>query len=502
VNAVLAIDQGTTGTTCLVIDGRGKVRGRGYSEFTQHYPRPGQVEHDPEEIWEVTLEVAREAIEAAQTSDRGHEPSLPLAIGITNQRETVVLWNRKTGKPLHNAIVWQDRRTAARCRELKASGVEPDVRERTGLVFDPYFSASKIAWLLHKIPNGHARAAAGELAVGTIDSWLIWKLTGGQVHATDPTNASRTMLYNIHKQDWDDTLLDMFGVPSALLPEVRFSSGQFGMTDPDLFGAPIPITGVAGDQQAALYGQGCWSSGMAKNTYGTGAFLLLHTGSAPVASSHGLLTTVACGANGDPAYALEGSVFIAGAAVQWLRDELKVIRRAEETDALARSLDSNDGVYFVPAFVGLGAPYWDAEARGMLVGLTRGSGRAHVARAALEAMAYGTHEVMQAMVADAGIYVRELTVDGGASENDWMMQFQADIAEVPVRRPQMLETTALGAAGLAGLGVGLWHDPHDFLLARPEPTSFKPDMKHSVRNRNLAGWRRAVAAARFWSQQK
>jgi glycerol kinase len=373
------------------------------------------------------------------------------------------------------------------------------VRECTGLLLDPYFSATKLAWILDRIPDGRARAAAGKLAAGTIDTWLIWKLTGGRVHATDPTNASRTLLYNLHKHDWDDDMLEIFGVPRNVLPEVRFSSGDFGVTDADLFGGEVPITGVAGDQQAALFGQGCWTAGMAKNTYGTGAFLLLHTGNEPVVSSHGLLTTVACGANGDPAYALEGSVFIAGAAVQWLRDGLGIIRRADETAALAGELESNDGVYFVPAFVGLGAPHWDAEARGTIVGLTRGSGRAHLARAALEAMAYGTLDVLEAMIADSGVGLRELAVDGGASANDWLMQFQADVLKVPVQRPQMIETTALGAAGLAGLGAGLWTDAYEFLEARETPTRFKPNMREQKRLESISGWQRAVAAARAWS---
>jgi len=366
-------------------------------------------------------------------------------------------------------------------------------------LLDPYFSATKIAWILDRVGGARARANAGQLAAGTIDTWLIWQLTGGRVHATDPTNASRTLLYNIRKQEWDDHLLELFGVPRNMLPEVRFSSGNFGVTERALFDAEIPITGVAGDQQAALFGQGCWSAGMAKNTYGTGAFLLLHTGYERVASTNGLLTTVACGANGDPAYALEGSIFIAGAAVQWLRDGLGVIQRAEETAAIARALTANDGVYFVPAFVGLGAPHWDAEARGTIVGLTRGSTRAHLVRAALEAMAYGTYDVLQAMVADSGVGLRELAVDGGAATNDWLMQFQADIVAVPVQRPKMVETTALGAAGLAGLGAGVWSNAFEFLEARAEPTRFTPNMHADARADLLAGWQRAVSATLAWS---
>ncbi|HEY8470140.1 MAG TPA: glycerol kinase GlpK [Longimicrobiales bacterium] len=488
-SAILAIDQGTTGTTCLVLGRDGRVLGRAYAEITQHYPQPGWVEHDPEEIWAVTLRTAREAVAAAGVT--------PAAIGITNQRETVVVWDRATGAPVGRAIVWQDRRTAPLCRELREGGREPWIRERTGLVLDPYFSATKLAWLLEHVPELRRRAEAGDLAAGTIDSWLIWKLTGGRVHATDPTNASRTLLFAIDRLEWDDELLALFGVPRALLPEVRPSGGSFGETGPALFGAAIPIAGVAGDQQAALFGQGCWAPGLAKNTYGTGAFLLLHTGQTRVGSRRGLLTTVACGPRGEPAYALEGAIFIAGAAIQWLRDGLGIIARAAETEALARSLESNDGVYFVPAFVGLGAPHWDAEARGTIVGLTRGVGRAHLARAALEAMAYSTHDVLDAMVADSGVDARELAVDGGAAQNDWLMQFQADVLGIPVLRPRLVETTALGAAGLAGLAAGVWPDAETFLASRGgEPARFTPAMAPAARAALLAGWRRALEATR------
>ncbi len=489
--SVLAIDQGTTGTTCLVINERGSVVARAYSEFTQHFPQAGRVEHDAAEIWEVTLRTAREALGAAE-----QEPS---AIGITNQRETTVLWDRATGEPVHRAIVWQDRRTSARCRELKEAGREAWVRARTGLVLDPYFSATKLEWLLREVPGLRERAEAGELAAGTIDSWLVWKLTGGRAHATDPTNASRTLLYDIDRLDWDDELLDLFGVPRAVLPEVRPSSGDFGETEPALFGRAIPVAGVAGDQQAALFGQGCWAPGLAKNTYGTGAFLLLHTGAERIGSQRGLLTTVACDATGRPAYALEGSIFIAGAAVQWLRDALGIIAQAPESEQLARRLESNDGVYFVPAFVGLGAPHWDPEARGTIVGLTRGTGRAHLARAALEAMAYATRDVLEAMEADSGVAAKDLAVDGGAAQNDWLMQFQADVLGVPVRRPAMVETTALGAAGLAGLAVGVWPDAEAFRGAQPDPAFFEPAMAPSAREALVVGWQRAIAAARAWS---
>jgi glycerol kinase len=494
--AILAIDQGTTGTTCLVIDESAQIIGRAYSEFTQYYPQPGWVEHDPIEIWDVTLRVARDAVGAASRD----QPEVQIAgIGITNQRETVVVWDRKTGMPVQRAIVWQDRRTADMCRKLKAEGREEWVRERTGLVLDPYFSGTKISWILDFIPDGRTRAAAGELAAGTIDCWLVWQLTGGRVHATDPTNAARTLLYNIDTLDWDDELCNLFGVPHALLPDVKPSSGAFGETDAALFGTPISVAGIAGDQQAALFGQGCTEAGQGKNTYGTGAFLLLNTGEERVASEHGLLTTVACGPRGEPRYALEGSIFIAGAAVQWLRDELSIITQAAETEELARGLASNDGVYFVPAFVGLGAPHWDPEARGMIVGLTRGSTRAHLARAALESMAYATHDVLNAMTSDSGMKPSELAVDGGAVANDWLMQFQADVLDIPIVRPKLVECTAFGAAGLAGIAVGIWQDATEFLAVREEPARFDPTMSAEERERLLGGWRRAVHAAIEWA---
>ena len=492
---ILAIDQGTTGTTCLLIDADGRVRGRGYREFNQYFPRPGWVEHDPEEIWKVTREVAHEAVRAAGLTLDG-----VTGIGITNQRETVVLWDRETGTAVHRALVWQDRRTADVCLRMKQEGHEPEIRSRTGLVIDPYFSATKVAWLLDQDPALRRRAEAGELAAGTIDSWLVWKLTGGRVHLTDHTNASRTLLYNLDSGGWDPVLLDRFGVPAVLLPEIRASSEVYGTTAGDGFGAEVPIAGIAGDQQAALFGQGCWSAGLAKNTYGTGAFLLLHTGSDRVESRHGLLTTAACGPRGERAFALEGAIFVAGAAVQWLRDQVGVIAAADETEALARSLDTNDGVYFVPAFTGLGAPQWEPRARGTLVGLTRGTGRAHVARAALEAMAYSTLDVARAMQADGGVEMRELRVDGGASANDWLMQFQADVLEVPVRRPAMVETTAFGAAGLAGLALGFWRSPDEYLGAREEESVFHPAADAATRQGWLRGWNRALVAARAWAE--
>jgi glycerol kinase len=494
--AILAIDQGTTGTTCLVLNERSEVVGRAYSEFTQHYPQPGWVEHDAAEIWEVTRRVAREALDAARSAHRNVELA---AAGITNQRETVLLWDRETGEPVHRAIVWQDRRTAGRCRELREEGREAWVRERTGLVIDPYFSGTKLEWLLQRVPGLRSRAEAGELAAGTIDSWLVWKLTGGAAHVTDPTNASRTLLYDIGRLDWDDELLDLFGVPRALLPRVGRSAEVYGESTAGSLGMAIPIAGIAGDQQAALFGQGCVTAGLAKNTYGTGAFLLLNTGSERVVSRSGLLTTVACGPAGEPAYALEGSIFVAGAAVQWLRDAVGIIGDAESTGELAASLESNDGVYLVPAFVGLGAPHWNAEARGTLVGLTRGTGRAHLVRAALEAMAYATHDVLRAMESDSGIPASELGVDGGASRNDWLMQFQADIIGLPVRRPALVETTALGAAGLAGIATGVWRDADHFLGERAPPHRFAPAMEAADRRQLLAGWERAVSTALHWA---
>ncbi len=501
--AVLALDQGTTGSTALVIAEDGSVLGKGYSEFEQHFPKPGWVEHDAQEIGEVTVRVAREALSAAgamQGASASARPQVRVeAIGITNQRETVVLWDRESGEPVHRAIVWQDRRTAGLCAELKSAGHEPLVRRRTGLVLDPYFTGTKIAWLLESRPDLRARAESGELACGTIDAWLVHVLTGGAVHATDPTNASRTLLYDLESGGWEDELLSLFGVPAALLPEIRPSSGDFGVAHASVLGIDAPIAGVAGDQQAALFGQGCWQPGLAKNTYGTGAFLLMHTGDELHRSTHGLLTTVACGPSGEPAFALEGSVFIAGAAIQWLRDGLGLLDSAVESEAMARSLDSNEGVYLVPAFVGLGAPHWDPQARGSIFGLTRGTGRAHLVRAALEAMAYGTAEVLAAMEADSGLHTEELRVDGGVAENDWLMAFQAGILGVNVRRPALVQTTALGAAGLAGLRTGVWRGAQEFLSALGEARIFQPELGKNEAAELMAGWRRAVSATRSFS---
>lgn len=495
---VLTIDQGTTGSTALVIDGKGSVVARAYSEFTQHFPKPGWVEHDAEEIWDVSLKVMRAALRKAKVKPEG-----VAAIGITNQRETTVVWDRKTGRPIHKAIVWQDRRTAPRCDELKEQGATELVRDRTGLVVDSYFSGTKVEWILDKVRGARAKAEAGRLAFGTIDSWLVWKLSGGAAHATDYTNASRTLLYDIHRRTWDDDLLKLLNVPAALLPEVKPSSGEFCTTAPGLFGkAEIPVTGIAGDQQAALFGQLCVRPGMVKNTYGTGCFVLMPVGDTPVTSSSGLVTTLGCGPAGEPLYVLEGSIFVGGAAIQWLRDGLGLIKKASETQALAEALKGNDGVYLVPAFVGLGAPYWDAEARGAIVGLTRGNTRAHIVRAALEGIAYQSRDVIEAMIDDMRAATRdpnaqlgELRVDGGAAANDFLMQFQANQLGVPVNRPKVVETTALGAAYLAGLAVGLW-TPANLEKKRARDRVFRPRGKADERDRLYEGWKAAVRQVR------
>ncbi len=487
---VLAIDQGTTGTTALVIAADGHIAGRGYREITQHYPQPGWVEHDAEEILERTLLAARDAIAVS-----GVRPDV---VGITNQRETIVLWHRDTGKPLARAIVWQDRRTTERCEQLK--GRRSFIAERTGLRPDPYFSATKIEWLLKK-PEIAFVARNGRLLAGTIDTWLIWKLTGGRMHATDPTNASRTLLFDINRLRWSKELCDLFKIPIEILPEVRPSAGDFGRTVTSFFGKSLPITGVAGDQQAALFGQGCWGAGQAKNTYGTGAFLLLNTGNKLPRSGEGLLSTVACDEKGGAAYALEASIFVAGAAIQWLRDGLGVLYNASESERLARSLDSNDGVYFVPALVGLGAPNWEPKARGTIFGMTRGTDRAHLARAALEAMAYGSAEMLVVMARRARVSFESLRVDGGASANNWLLQFQADILGIPVERPDMIETTALGAAGLAGIAGGVWRDAREFIGTR-QFTRFTPARSKESADELMAGWQRAVRATLFWARDK
>jgi glycerol kinase len=485
---VLAIDQGTTGTTALLVDRAGAVRGRGYAELPQHFPHPGWVEHDGVEIWESVLVAVHRCLRA------GRLPASRIrAIGITNQRETALVWDRLRGRPVGRAIVWQDRRSAAICAALRRKGLEPQFRKRTGLVLDPYFSGTKLTWLLRERRALRAPARRGELAFGTVDSWLVWKLSGGRAHVTDPTNASRTLLYDIRRREWDAGLCDHLEVPVALLPRVLPSSGEFARTHgvPGLPGG-IPVAGIAGDQQAALFGQGCDRPGTSKNTYGTGCFLLLHTGSRPVPSRHGLLTTVACGPRGEPAYALEGSVFIAGAAIQWLRDGLRILAQAGETAALARSVADSGGVVMVPAFVGLGAPYWRPDVRGALLGLTRGTTRAHVARAALEAIAFQTRDVVEAMEADSRSRLRLLRVDGGAAANDFLMQFQADLLGVPVVRPRVVETTALGAAQLAGLATGIWDGPRDLVRARRTERVFRPRWNRTRRESEYQRWKWAV----------
>jgi glycerol kinase len=489
---ILSLDQGTTGSTVMVFHHRGRVRGRAYSEFTQHYPKPAWVEHDAEEIWKVTHRLIARACRAARI-----KPKQLAAIGITNQRETAVVWDRRTGKPIHKAIVWQDRRTTDRCARMTADGFLPEVRRKTGLVIDPYFSGTKVAWILQNVKGARSRARRGELAFGTIDTWLIWKLTRGESHVTDYTNASRTMLYDIRKRRWDDSLCEEIGVDKSMLPEVLPSAGVFGETAPGIVGSGrIPIAGVAGDQQAALFGQACFKAGMAKNTYGTGCFILTYTGDKIVTSKNRMLTTMACAVDGKPAYALEGSIFIAGAAVQWLRDGLGLVKKAPDSEAAARRVDTTLGTYLVPAFAGLGAPYWDPEARGALVGLTRGVTADHVVRATLESLAYQSRDIVDAMTRDAGRKMKILRVDGGACANNFLMQFQADILGVAVDRPKIVETTAAGAAYLAGVGVGIWRSGADVEAARRSDKIFRPRMKPAQRRELYEGWQEAVARVR------
>jgi glycerol kinase len=490
---ILAIDQGTTGSTCLVFDAQAELIGRAYREFEQHFPRPGWVEHDASEIWEVTQAVAGEALD-----DAGIRPGELEAVGITNQRETVCVWDPDSGEPLHRAIVWQDRRTAGRCDELRAAGREPLVRERTGLVLDPYFSATKVEWMLANVPDLRARAREGKAVFGTIDSWLIFNLTGE--HATDPSNASRTMLYDISAGSWDPELLDVFGVPEQSLPEVRSSCGPLGTTRPEaLHGHAVPVAGVAGDQQAALFGQACVDPGLGKNTYGTGSFVLQNAGFRPPPPVPGLLATVAWGIGPRLSYALEAAIFVTGAGVQWLRDGLGIISSASETEAIAASVKSNDGVYFVPALTGLGSPHWDPYARGTIVGLTRGATKAHLVRATLEAIAYQTVDAVRAIEDASGVRLSELRADGGATANGWLMQFQADVLGVPVVVPEIAETTALGAAYLAGVGVGLWTIDHVRTSWR-ERRRYEPAMGADERATLLRHWHRALERARAWAE--
>jgi glycerol kinase len=496
---ILALDQGTTSSRAILFDGNAKIIAQSQKEFSQFYPRPGWVEHNPEAIWNTQLETARAAIAQSHLS-----PQQIAAIGIANQRETTIVWERNTGKPIYNAIVWQCRRTAPICDQLKAEGFDQVILEKTGLVTDPYFSATKLVWILENVPSARKKAERGELAFGTIDTFLLWRLSKGAIHRTDPSNASRTMLYNIHTHSWDTEILKHLDIPPSLLPEVQPSAALFGESDPEFFGASIPIAGVAGDQQAATFGQACYEPGTAKNTYGTGCFLLLNTGDRVVKSNYGLLSTIGWQLNSNPStltYCLEGSVFIAGAAVQWLHDCLGLIKKSSEIEMLASSVPDNGGLYFVPAFVGLGAPYWDPYARGLMIGLTRGTRPAHIARATLESIAFQTRDVVEAMRLDADLDLKSLRVDGGASSNNVLMQFQADILGVPVLRPSILETTALGAAYLAGLGSGFYKSLDDISTCWQLDTEFLPTISDDHREDIYHLWKKAVDRSRAWSQE-
>jgi len=491
---IMALDQGTTSSRAILFDKAGAIVSVAQKEFTQLFPQPGWVEHDPAEIWSSQIGVATEAIAKA-----GLEGGHIAAIGITNQRETTIVWDRETGKPVHNAIVWQDRRTADYCDSLKAAGHEKMIREKTGLVIDAYFSGTKVKWILDNVPGARERAKQGQLAFGTVDAWLVWNLSHGAAHVTDITNASRTMLFNIHTQQWDTELLQLLDIPASILPTVKESSEVVAETAAGVFAAQIPISGIAGDQHAALFGQMCTAPGMVKNTYGTGCFMLMNIGDKPIISRNNLLTTVAWKVNGQVQYALEGSIFIAGAIVQWLRDGLGIIRSSAEVEALAATTTANEGVYLVPAFAGLGAPHWEQHARGTLVGMTRGTTAAHIARAALESIAYQTMEVLKAMEADANISIKELRVDGGATGNNLLMQFQADILHTKVVRPRITETTAMGAAYLAGLAVGYWKDLEEIGSQWQMDKSFVPDGDQSNREEWISGWNKAVKAAKSWA---
>lgn len=497
-NYILAFDQGTTSSRAIVFDKDGMIVGTSQKEFTQFYPKAGWVEHDAMEIWGTQSGVAREVLEKT-----GVRPEEVAAIGITNQRETTVVWDKNTGKPIYNAIVWQCRRTAAICDELKAKGLEASIKEKTGLVVDAYFSGTKVKWILDNVEGAREKAENGELLFGNIDTWLIWNLTRGKVHVTDYSNASRTLLYNIKELKWDDEILSELGIPKSMLPEVKPSSCVYGHTDPQTFGgAEIPIAGDAGDQQAALFGQACFEPGMAKNTYGTGCFMLMNTGEKPIESKNGLLTTIAWGIGDKVEYALEGSIFIAGASIQWLRDELKLVYDSAQSEYYANLVEDTNGVYVVPAFTGLGAPYWDMYARGAILGLTRGSKREHIVRATLESIAYQTKDVLEAMQEDSGITLKALKVDGGAAANNFLMSFQSDILNVPVRRPQVLETTALGAAYLAGLAVGFWKDQDEIKDKWAVDREFEITMEEDLRNKKYNGWKKAVKRAMDWETEE
>jgi len=485
---VLALDQGTTSSRAILFDRNGRIVNISQKEFTQIYPNPGWVEHNPSEIWETQLNAAKEAIKYIDVSEIA-------CIGITNQRETTILWDKNTGKPVYNAIVWQSRQTSDICDDLKKSGLEPYIKENTGLVIDAYFSGTKIKWILDNVEGVRERAEKGDILFGTVDTWLLWNLTGGKAHITDYSNASRTMIYNIKNLRWDEKILGILNIPSEILPEVRQSSEIYANTNAEIFGAEIPISGIAGDQQAALFGQLCFQEGMVKNTYGTGCFMLMNTGEKIVQSHKGLITTIAWGLQGKVEYALEGSVFVAGAAIQWLRDELKIIHEAADSEYFANKVKDTEGVYVVPAFTGLGAPYWDMYARGAIVGLTRGAGRNHIIRATLESIAYQTKDIIEAMIEDSGINLTVLKVDGGASANNFLMQFQSDILNVNIERPEITETTALGAAYLAGLATGFWKSKGEVIQNWSMNKKFKPAINDDERNRLYNGWKKAVEKA-------
>lgn len=492
---IMALDQGTTSSRCILFNHSGEIVSVAQKEFTQIYPKAGWVEHDANEIWDTQITVAQAALEKA-----GATAADIAAIGITNQRETTVVWNKKTGQPVYNAIVWQCRRTAGFCDELVAEGWKDKIRSKCGLVIDAYFSGTKIRWILENVPGARQQAEAGELLFGNIDTWLIWNLTKGAVHVTDYSNASRTMIYNIFDLKWDDEILARFNIPKSMLPEVKPSSAVYGETDASIFGAPIKIAGAAGDQQAALFGQTCFEPGMAKNTYGTGCFMLMNTGAKPVMSNNGLLTTIAWGVDGKVEYALEGSIFIAGAAIQWLRDEIQLIKTSPESEEWANKVEDSNGVYVVPAFVGLGAPHWDSYARGTIVGLTRGANKAHIIRATLESLAYQTNDVLSAMQEDSGIKLAALKVDGGACSNNFLMQFQADIIGAPVQRPVCIETTALGAAYLAGLAVGYWANKDEVIANWAISRTFEATYDQAKRDTLVKGWKKAVERALKWEE--
>ncbi|ASO04265.1 glycerol kinase GlpK [Arenibacter algicola] len=492
---ILALDQGTTSSRSVVFDKKGNIVSVAQKEFTQYFPKPGWVEHDPLEIWSSQASTAAEA-----TTKKGIYGADIAAIGITNQRETVVVWDRKTGKPVYNAIVWQDKRTSNYCDELKSQGKSKLIREKTGLVIDSYFSGTKVKWILDNVEGARKKAEAGDLIMGTIDSWLIWNMTKGELHITDVTNASRTLLFNINTLEWDDELLELFNIPKSMLPQVKQSSEIYGSTNPNFFASKIPIAGIAGDQQAALFGQMCTKPGMVKNTYGTGCFMLMNIGEKPIVSENNLLTTVAWSINGKTHYALEGSIFIAGAVVQWLRDSLKIIKKSEDVEKLAASVDSTEGVYLVPAFAGLGAPYWNQHAKGSIFGLTRGSTDAHIARAALESIAFQTMDVLKAMEADSKISIKELRVDGGATVNNLLMQFQADVLNTSTVRPKVIETTVMGAAYLAGLAVGFWESLEEIQEIWQIDANFDPTTERKEIEQNIKGWYRAIDAVEYWSK--